>query len=92
MSDHRSELRAVIDAYQKGRNVGTNAISMQLFRKGTRLDEYLDGKVDIGTTTYERAMEWLSDHWPEKSKWPTKVERPSSRRPFRQASHQAEAC
>lgn len=31
---------------------------------------------DVATGTYERAMQWFSDHWPDGADWPAAVPRP----------------
>jgi hypothetical protein len=64
------------DAYCAGSGDSRNAVSKQLFDRGGQIDALASGKRDVNTATFERAMQWLSDNWPEGEAWPPEVARP----------------
>ena len=51
------------------------AVSVRLMKKGDFFSK-LDKGGDCRTNTYERAMQWFSDHWPSDLPWPSDIPRP----------------
>ena len=73
-----SQLLAVFDGYRAATELSASRVSTILFGSGARIDALREGRSDVGTRTWERAMQWFSDHWPEAADWPEGVERPMS--------------
>lgn len=65
------------DAYAAARGLSRSRVSTIVFNAGMVLDRIASGK-DLTTASFERAMRWFSDHWPENAEWPAHVERPVS--------------
>ncbi len=51
-------------------------VSTLVFNDGKRLSRLSEG-FDIGTRTFEAAVVWFSDHWPEGLDWPEGIPRPA---------------
>lgn len=51
-------------------------LSSLIFNDGKTLSRLRNGST-ITVRNYERAVEWLSDHWPEDKQWPDFIERPN---------------
>lgn len=45
---------------------------------GKRLQNIASGR-DLNTATFERAMQWFSDNWPDGAVWPADIPRPSGK-------------
>jgi hypothetical protein len=75
MSSLREQLIAVSDAYAAARGIGRKRVSTIVFNRGSKLDDIVAGG-DLGTGTFEKAMEWFSANWPDDVAWPKDVERP----------------
>lgn len=45
---------------------------------GHRLATIANGRGDLNTGTFEKAMAWLSLNWPADADWPDGVDRPQS--------------
>ena len=73
----REQLISVSDAYGAARGVGRQRVSTLVLNRGSTLDLLVDGRADVTTTTFERAMQWFSDNWPEGADWPEGVRRPA---------------
>lgn len=69
-------------------NIGRQRVSTIVLQRGATLQRVADGDADITTGTYERAMQWFSDHWPDAVDWPEGIERP----PANQATDTMEAA
>lgn len=69
------QLLTATGAYLASSKISPSRLSTILFNDGKRLGQIVDGK-DLTTKTHERAMQWLSDNWPEGTQWPDGVERP----------------
>ena len=52
-------------------------ISTRIFGDGKTFSRIGAGG-DVTTGSFERAMRWFSDNWPEGAVWPEHVERPSA--------------
>ncbi len=77
----------VSHTYCQETNLSRARVSTLVLKSGKRLDDLAQGRSDIATRTYERAMQWFSDHWPETTDWPEGVDRPI---PAKQAACQRE--
>lgn len=73
----REQFITAFDAFVASSQVAESTLSDRLLKSGTRFRRIRAGS-DISTGTFERAMQWLSDNWPEGAVWPEGVERPSS--------------
>lgn len=51
-------------------------VSREIFDRGGQLDDLTSGRRDLSTATFERAMQWFSDNWPEGANWPNLIWRP----------------
>ncbi len=51
-------------------------VAKTVFGRGGHFDDLEQGRRDMATGTYEKAMQWLSDHWPLHAPWPQDVARP----------------
>jgi hypothetical protein len=71
----RESLIAAVKAFVSGSLMGQRRLSTIVFGSGARFDQICAGS-DVSTGTYERAMKWLSDNWPENAVWPEGVDRP----------------
>lgn len=57
------------------RKLSPKTLSMYVFKSTFILDRLSSGG-DITTRSYERALQWFSDRWPEDVSWPDHIERP----------------
>lgn len=71
----REQLIAAFETFVSHSRMGQRRLSTILFGSGVRFDQILAGS-DFSTGTFERAMKWLSDNWPENAAWPQGVDRP----------------
>lgn len=76
MSTLCDQLVAISDIFGKARGVGRKRISTIVLYQGSKLDAVANGLADVTTRTWERAMQYYSDHWPENVPWPNFVVRP----------------
>lgn len=75
MTNLREQLIVVADAYCVARQLSRARVSTIVFNAGSTLDRIVSGR-DLNTGTFERAMRWFSDNWPEGADWPSDVARP----------------
>ena len=73
----RDALISISDAYGDAMKIGRQRVSTIVLQRGATLQRIADGKADVTTGTYERAMVWFSDHWPEGAVWPGDIARPA---------------
>lgn len=73
----REQLLLVVDAYCAHTARSESRVSTQVFSGGRRLHQIREGG-DLGTMSFEHAMRWFSDNWPEGFVWPADVPRPQS--------------
>ena len=66
----------VARTYRQLSGLKTTALSWRLFGDSKKLGA-LENGADIQVTRYEKALQWLSDHWPEPADWPAEVPRPA---------------
>ena len=57
------------------------ALAKAIFGRGGHFEDLAEGRRDIATGTFERAMAWFSANWPDGAEWPEDVERPAPRLP-----------
>lgn len=74
----------VVERFCEAEAVPESTASWRMFDDSKRLSQIRAG-ADIGVRRLERAMQWLSDHWPEGADWPGDVERPEPE-PCREAA------
>jgi hypothetical protein len=75
MTNLRDQLITVADAYCLARQLSRSRVSTIVFNAGMTLDRIASGR-DLATGSFERAMRWFSQNWPEEAKWPKNIERP----------------
>ncbi|MDX0788167.1 hypothetical protein GOD70_16825 [Sinorhizobium medicae] len=72
----REQLILVSDEFGRARGIGRQRVSTIVLNRGSTLDLLAQGRSDLNTGTFERAMIWFSENWPEGAEWPTGVPRP----------------
>lgn len=72
----RDELISVSDSFGAAMKIGRQRVSTIVLQRGATLQKIADGTADVTTGTFERAMQWFSDNWPEAADWPEGVARP----------------
>lgn len=65
----------VSDLYCAAVKLSRGRVSTLVFGSGSRLAGVAEGK-DLNTRSYEHAMRWFAENWPEGPAWPEGVERP----------------
>jgi hypothetical protein len=70
------ELVALAREYQRASKLDTSTVSWRIFGDTKKLQAIVDG-ADIQVRRYEKALLWLSSHWPTDAKWPASIERPA---------------
>ncbi|MGR9252713.1 hypothetical protein [Rhizobium leguminosarum] len=76
----REQLILVSDSFGSARGLGRQRVSTIVLNRGSTLDGVASGEKDVTTGTFERAMQWFSDNWPEGTEWPQDVQRPERAR------------
>jgi hypothetical protein len=76
----REALLLTCDRYAGSAGLSSARVSTIVFRDGKAIDRIRRGG-DIATATYERALQWFSDHWPAAAGWPADVPRPAPSEP-----------
>ncbi len=59
-----ADLIAISDAFCAARGMSRARVATLVFNYGKKLDLIADG-ADLATRTFERAMAWFGDNWPE---------------------------
>ncbi len=72
----REQLISISDLFGEAKGIGRQRVSTIVLNRGASLDLIAAGKADLNTGTFERAMHWFSDHWPDGVEWPRDVLRP----------------
>lgn len=72
----REQLILVSDEFGRAREIGRQRVSTIVLNRGSTLDLLAQGRSDLNTGTFERAMIWFSENWPEGAEWPAGVPRP----------------
>ncbi|OWV94245.1 hypothetical protein ATY81_12395 [Rhizobium sp. R72] len=65
----REQIITLADTYAEASGIGRKRMSTIVFNRGAKLDDIVDGG-DLATGTFERALQWFSDNWPEGVAWP----------------------
>jgi hypothetical protein len=71
----RDQLITVCTAYASATDISMSTLSTQLLNGGGRLQAIAAGG-DLNTRSFEEAMTWLADNWPENAVWPKGIARP----------------
>lgn len=66
--------------------IGRQRVSTIVLQRGATIQKLADGSADITTGTFERAMQWFSDHWPEGMEWPDGIARPAKAKALLEAA------
>ena len=72
----REQLISVSDLFAQARGIGRQRLSTIVLNRGSTLDRIADGDSDLTTGTFEMAMLFFSQNWPEGVDWPADVPRP----------------
>ncbi|RVO40446.1 hypothetical protein CN093_11460 [Sinorhizobium meliloti] len=72
----REQLILVSDEFGRARGIGRQRVSTIVLNRGSTLDLLAQGRSDLNTGTFERAMIWFSENWPDGAEWPAGVARP----------------
>lgn len=72
----KEKLLAVANVYAATTGLSRARVSTVVLNRGATLEAISDGRADVTTGTYERAMRWFSENWPAGAEWPLGVERP----------------
>lgn len=72
----REQLVTIADAYGALRKIGRQRVSTLVLNRGATLDALAEGRVDVNTGTFEKAMRWFADNWPDDADWPENIDRP----------------
>ncbi|MCA1368095.1 hypothetical protein I6F15_11850 [Bradyrhizobium sp. BRP14] len=73
----REQLILVSDEFGRARGIGRQRVSTIVLNRGSTLDLLAQGRSDLNTGTFERAMLWFAENWPERAEWPAGVPRPA---------------
>ncbi|WP_246708042.1 hypothetical protein [Bartonella sp. HY038] len=73
----REQLITVSDLYGKARGIGRMRVSTIVLNQGSKLDAIACGKSDVTTKTFEKAMVFYSQNWPDGVVWPEGILRPA---------------
>jgi len=76
MTNLRDQLIAVSDSYAALRGLSRARVSTIVFSSGMAIDRIASGR-DLNTGSFERAMRWFSENWPDGAKWPKGIARPA---------------
>jgi hypothetical protein len=71
------QLVTVADLYAGATRRKRARVSTMVFNHGSRLDSYATGVYVPNLRTYENAMQWFSDNWPDIVEWPEGISRPA---------------
>lgn len=72
----RSQLVTVSDAYCAATRLSRSRVSTIVLNRGATLDGLAEGRADVTTGTFEKAMRWFLDNWPDGAEWPRDVDMP----------------
>lgn len=70
------KLLTLCSGYCECKKITIPTLSIYIFNCGRTISSLKHGKT-ITVRNYERAVGWLSDHWPEDKQWPDFIERPA---------------
>jgi len=73
--NHREVLLTLFECYCRRVKLSQSRVSSLVFNHGGRITRIRAGR-DFTVGSYERALQWFSNHWPEGLHWPVGIERP----------------
>ena len=73
---HREVLLTLFECYCRRAKLSQARVSTLVFNHGGRIARIRAGR-DFTVGSYERALRWFSDQWPEELSWPEGIPRPS---------------
>lgn len=76
----REQLAGLIEAFSEASGLSISRVSTLIFGGGHRATRLIAGETDVNTATYERAVQYMSDNWPEGHPWPGSIPRPETSR------------
>ena len=79
--NHRKAVLQLFSLYCASSGRGPARVSTLIWNHGARHHQILCG-ADLRTRSFERAIAWFSDHWPEDLPWPPGVPRPGTAEPI----------
>lgn len=71
------QLLLVASTYAAAVNVPLTTVSSRVFDDSKKLPALADGNADIQVKRLEAAMRWFAENWPEGTRWPRSVPRPT---------------
>lgn len=72
------DLLIVADVFVAATGRGRGSLSKAIFDRGGHFEDLATGARDLSTGTFERAMQWFSDNWPDGADWPDGIGRPQA--------------
>ena len=73
----RAKLVRLADAFGAAKGLSRGTVSDRVFGAGHVLGGMAAGTRDCSTGTYEKALQWFSDNWPDDVSWPAGIDRPA---------------
>lgn len=70
------QLLKTADMFCAATGMSRARVSTIVLSGGLRID-HIEAGGDIRTKSFERAMQWFSDNWPDEAGWPDGVARPA---------------
>lgn len=70
-----TDLLRLTGSFCGAQGIAESTLSTRLFFDGKRIGSIRAGG-DVGARRLERAVQWLSDNWPDGAEWPEDVPRP----------------
>lgn len=72
---HREVLLTLFECYCRRVKLSQSRVSSLVFNHGGRIARIRAGR-DFTVGSYERALLWFTEHWPEGLPWPSGIEQP----------------
>ena len=70
------QLLRVSDSYASLAGISRARVSTVVLNRGSTLEAIANGRADVTTATFEKAMAWFSANWPKDAEWPSDIDRP----------------
>jgi hypothetical protein len=70
------QLLMVSDVYSTAQGLSRARVSTIVLNRGSTLGSIAEGRADVTTATFEKAMLWFSSNWPTGIDWPQDIPRP----------------
>lgn len=74
--DYRRRLLIVAVAYSEATSLSMARVATLVHNQGAFFKR-LEAGAGCTVDTYEKCMQWFSDHWPQGVKWPKEISRPA---------------